>query len=73
MFSNRTRNVENAGARYPGALEYGGDRGMCEACPRVLYIPGLNEAAVEGSWERGWGLMRKVSGGVLAASDGVGR
>ena len=59
---NKRRNVENAGARQLRALEYRSDFGSPEARPRVLYIPRLNEAAVDGGWALGWGLIRKVSG-----------
>lgn len=44
MWTNRKRNVENAGARQPMTLEYRGDLRMGEGRPRVLYITGLNEA-----------------------------
>jgi hypothetical protein len=44
LLPNRKRNVENAGARQPMALEYRGDLRMGKGRPRVLYITGLNEA-----------------------------
>jgi hypothetical protein len=40
--------------------------------PRVLCIPGLNEAAAQGSWERGPGRMRKVSLAVSVCAGRVG-
>ena len=46
--ANRSRNVENAGARYPGRLEGRKDSEITQTRPRVLYISGLNEAAAQG-------------------------
>jgi hypothetical protein len=41
-------------------LEYRGNLRMGEGRPRVLYITGLNEAAVQGSLGHPGRLMRKV-------------